>query len=116
MTQVSLTERVSRSLTLLRVFVVASAVLLALAALVIGTILTHAIRDQALEDAKSDLTQYTNGVLSSELLRDSKLVIRKRLPEVIERDLNARPDIVSVNVWRPDGVLAWTSLAPERIG
>jgi len=116
MTQASLTERVSRSLTLLRVFVIASAVLLALAALVIGTILTHAIRDQALEDAKADLTQYTNGVLNSELLRDSKLVIRKRLPAVIDRDLAARPDIISVKVWRPDGVLAWTNVAPERIG
>jgi putative nucleotidyltransferase with HDIG domain len=116
MTQAGLTERVSRSLTLLRVFVVASAMLLALAAFVIGTILTHAIRDQGLEDAKADLTQYTNAVLNSELLSDSKLVIRKRLPEVIERDLNARPDLISVKVWRPDGVLAWTNVAPERIG
>ena len=116
MSQPSLTERVTRSLTLLRVFVVASAVLLALAAAVLGTILTHALRDQALEDAKVDLTQYTNGVLNSELLRDSKLVIRRRLPEVIDRDLSARPDIVSVKVWRADGVLAWTNVAPERIG
>lgn len=116
MSHESLSERVSRSLTLLRVFVVASAILLALAAFVIGTILTHAIRDQALEDAKADLTQYTNGVLNSELLRDSKLVIRKQLPEVIEGDLTARPDIISVKVWRRDGRLAWTNVAPERIG
>lgn len=116
LSHVPLTQRVSRSLTLLRVFVVASALLLALAAIVLGTILTHALRSQALEDAKTDLTQYTNGVLSSELLRDSKLVIRRRLPEIIQRDLAARPDIVSVKVWRADGVLAWTSIAPERIG
>jgi putative nucleotidyltransferase with HDIG domain len=112
----TLTQRVARSLTLLRVFVVASAVLLALAALVLGTILTHALRTQALQDAKSDLTQYTNGVLSSALLRDSKLVIRRQLPELVERDLAARPDIVSVKVWRADGVLAWTNVAPERMG
>jgi putative nucleotidyltransferase with HDIG domain len=112
----NLTQRVARSLTLLRVFVVASAVLLALAALILGTILTHQLRTQALDDAKADLTQYTNGVLSSALLRDSKLVIRRHLPELVERDLAARPDIVSVKVWRADGVLAWTSLEPERIG
>jgi putative nucleotidyltransferase with HDIG domain len=112
----TLTQRVARSLTLLRVFVVASAVLLALAALILGTILTHQLRTQALDDAKADLTQYTNGVLSSALLRDSKLVIRRQLPELVERDLAARPDIVSVKVWRADGVLAWTSLEPERIG
>jgi putative nucleotidyltransferase with HDIG domain len=112
----TLTQRVARSLTLLRVFVVASAVLLALAALVLGTILTHELRTQALEDAKADLTQYTNGVLSSALLRDSKLVIRRQLPELVERDLAARPDIVSVKVWRADGVLAWTNVEPQRIG
>jgi putative nucleotidyltransferase with HDIG domain len=112
----TLTQRVARSLTLLRVFVVASAVLLALAALVLGTILTSALRAQALEDAKADLTQYTNGVLSSSLLRDSRLVIRRQLPEVVERDLAVRPDIVSVKVWRADGVLAWTNIEPERIG
>jgi putative nucleotidyltransferase with HDIG domain len=111
-----LTQRVARSLTLLRVFLVASAVLLALAAFGLGTILTHAIRTQAVEDAKSSLTQYTNGVLNSELLRDSRLVIRRRLPQVIERDLVSRPDIFSVKVWRADGVLAWTNVAPERIG
>jgi putative nucleotidyltransferase with HDIG domain len=112
----SLTHRVARSLTLLRVFVVASGAVLALAALGLGTILTHAIRTQAVEDAKSSLTQYTNGVLNSELLRDSHLVIRRQLPEVIEGDLSARPDIFSVKVWRADGVLAWTNVAPERIG
>jgi putative nucleotidyltransferase with HDIG domain len=112
----TLTQRVARSLTLLRVFVVASAVLLALAAFALGTILSHSLRVQALQDAKSDLTQYTNGVLSSALLRDSRLVIRRELPELVERDLAVRPDIVSVKVWRADGVLAWTNVAPERIG
>ncbi|HEV2711519.1 MAG TPA: HD-GYP domain-containing protein, partial [Gaiellaceae bacterium] len=34
----------------------------------------------------------------------------------IESDLGSRPDIFSVKVWRADGVLAWTNVAPERIG
>ena len=116
LSQTSLTRRVARSLTLLRVFVVASAVVLALAAFVLGTILTHSIRNQALRDAKTSLTQYTNGVLNSALLSDSNLVIRRQLPAVIQRDLDARPDIISVKVWRADGTLAWTNVAPERIG
>jgi putative nucleotidyltransferase with HDIG domain len=111
-----MTQRVGRSLTLLRVFLVASGALLAVAAIVLGIILTHAIRNQALEDAKVSLTQYTNGVLSSELLRDSKVVVRRTMPPLVERDLASRADVVSVKVWRADGVLAWTNLAPERIG
>jgi len=111
-----MTQRVGRSLTLLRVFVVASGALLAVAAIVLGIILTHAVRNQALEDAKVSLTQYTNGVLNSQLLRDSKVVVRRKMPPLVERDLASRPDVVSVKVWRADGVLAWTNLAPERIG
>jgi putative nucleotidyltransferase with HDIG domain len=111
-----MTQRVVRSLTLLRVFLVASGALLAVAAIVLGFTLTNALRDQALEDAKVSLTQYTNGVLSSQLLRDSKVIVRRKMPTLVERDLSSRPDVVSVKVWRADGVLAWTNVAPERIG
>ena len=116
MSTLTITQRVGRSLTLLRVFIVASGALLAVAAIVLGFTLTHALRNQALEDAKVSLTQYTNGVLSSQLLRDSKVVVRRKMPTLVERDLASRPDVVSVKVWRADGVLAWTNLAPERIG
>lgn len=116
MSQAPLAERVKRSLTLLRVFVVASALLLVVTALVLGTILTHALRGQALEDSKTSLTQYTNGVLSQSLLRDGHLLIGRQVPAIVRHDLATRPDILSVKVWRPDGVLAWTNLEPERIG
>jgi len=98
------------------VFLVVSGAMLAIAAIVLGVTLTHALRTQALEDAKVSLTQYTNGVLSSQLLRDSEVVVRRTIPPNIQRDLQSRPDVVSVKVWRNDGVLAWTSVAPERIG
>jgi putative nucleotidyltransferase with HDIG domain len=35
---------------------------------------------------------------------------------VVQSSLQARPDILSVKVWRPDGVLAWTNVEPQRIG
>jgi hypothetical protein len=35
---------------------------------------------------------------------------------ILRRSFAERPDILSVKVWRSDGVLAWASLAPERIG
>jgi putative nucleotidyltransferase with HDIG domain len=112
----TITQRVGRSLTLLRVFVVASGALLALAGAVLGVVLTNQIQTQALEDAKVSLTQYTNGVLGSQLLRDSEVVVRREMPALVEHDLRSRPDVLSIKVWRADGVLAWTSLAPERIG
>jgi putative nucleotidyltransferase with HDIG domain len=112
----TLTRRVARSLTLLRAFVVASALLLAVAAAVLGTILTHALRGQALDDSKVSLMQYTNSVVRDRLVRNDRLIVGREVHGLVKHDIAARPDILSVKVWRPDGVLAWTNLEPERIG
>jgi putative nucleotidyltransferase with HDIG domain len=115
-THVTMRQRVSRSLTLLWAFVGLSALILVLGGLVLGTILTRALRDQALGDAKESLTQYTNGVLGRHLSTGGDLAVGEELLNIVESDLAARPDILSVKVWRPDGVLVWTSMAQERIG
>jgi putative nucleotidyltransferase with HDIG domain len=109
-------QRVSRSLTLLWAFVGLSALILALGGFVLGTILTRALRDQALADAKVSLTQYTNGVLGPHFRSGETLSVNDDARRIVERDLGARPDVLSVKVWRPDGVLVWTSLAQERMG
>jgi putative nucleotidyltransferase with HDIG domain len=109
-------QRVSRSLTLLWAFVAMSALILAVGGLFLGTILTRALRDQALADAKTSLTQYTNGVLGPHLRRDPSLEVSDEARSLVESDLAVRSDIVSVKVWRPDGVLAWTTIARERMG
>ena len=109
-------QRVSRSVTLLRAFLIVSALLLAAGGFVLGTVLTHALRAQALDDAKRSLAQYTSGVLGSSLVYGSQLKVGPTATTVVRRDLVERPDILSVKVWRSDGVLAWTTLAPERIG
>jgi putative nucleotidyltransferase with HDIG domain len=101
---------------MLRAFVLVSALLLAFAAVAMGTVLTGALRTQAVEDAKISLTQYTNGVLSRHLVRDDRIAVKLDVPAFVDQDLRARPDILSVKVWSPDGVLAWTNTAQERIG
>ena len=97
-------------------FVLASAVLLAGGASVLGTVLTEALHGQALDDAKLSLTQYTNGVLTRDLVRGGEITVDRHARRLLRSDLGARPDILSVKVWRSDGVLAWTNVAPERIG
>ena len=116
MARPTLTKRVSRSLTLLRAFVVASALLLALAAVVLGTILTHALRGQAVDDSKVSLMQYTNSVVSDRLVRGDRLIVGRAVYGLVKHDIAGRPDILSVKVWRPDGVLAWTNLEPRTVG
>jgi putative nucleotidyltransferase with HDIG domain len=111
-----ISEKISRSLTLLRVFVVASGLVLAAAGLALGEVLSNTLRQQAIEDAKVSLTEYTNGVLHRELVHGGHVFVGRDAKRVLQDSLDARPDILSVKVWRSDGVLAWTNVEPERIG
>ncbi len=105
----------ARSLTLLRAFLLASFLILCAGAFAISTLLARALESQALEDARVSLTQYVNGVLHDELVQVGRVTVG-RAGEVVERDLTSRTDILNVKVWAPDGTLAWTALARERIG
>jgi putative nucleotidyltransferase with HDIG domain len=115
-THVTMRQRVSRSLTLLWAFVGMSALILVVGALALGAILTTALREQALEDEKESLTQYTNGVLGRHLTEGTSLAVGPSVLDIVESDLKANPHVLSVKVWRADGTLVWTSLAQDRIG
>jgi putative nucleotidyltransferase with HDIG domain len=107
---------VERSVTLLRVFLLASAVILISGGLLLGSMLTAALRGQALDDKQASLTQYVDGVLRPELVRGDTVHISPHLPRQIEEQLRRQPDLVSVKVWRLDGTLVWTNRATQRIG
>jgi putative nucleotidyltransferase with HDIG domain len=100
----------------LRAFLLASAAILVPGAVILGSILTEALRNQALNDAASSLSQYADGVLRPELVRGDKIHVSPLLPRRIKQQLRRQPDIITVKVWRPDGILVWTNRAPERIG
>jgi putative nucleotidyltransferase with HDIG domain len=112
----SLRATSERSLTLLRVFLGASAVILAIGALVLSTVLTRALSGQAIADHRESLTLYVDGVLRPALVRDHRLRVDPEVSSVLLGELSRDRDLVTVKVWRPDGVLAWTNRAPERIG
>jgi putative nucleotidyltransferase with HDIG domain len=105
-----------RSLTLLRVFLGASAVILAIGAVVLSTVLTRALDGQAIADHRDSLTLYVDGVLRPALVRDHRVRVDPEVSSVLRGELRRDPDLVTVKVWRPDGVLAWTNRAPQRIG
>ena len=116
MAPVTTSQRVARSLTLLRVFLVLSAVILVCGALVLGSVLTKALTSQAISDRRVSLTQYVDGVLRPALVRQGRLEVGRQVSGRLTDDLGHESDLVSVKVWRPDGVLAWTNLGRERIG
>jgi putative nucleotidyltransferase with HDIG domain len=109
-------QNVLRSVGLLRAFVLLSAAVLAGGAIVLGLVLGHSVRNQALGDRRESLSQYVDGVLAPELEHNGHLAVTRVLSPETVRQLTNRPDILSVKVWRPDGVVAYTTLEPDRIG
>ena len=105
-----------RSVTLLHVFLVASAGILFIGATTLGWLLTTSLQRQALDDNSTSLTQYVDGVLRPQLVRGNELQISTHLPLQLKAQLRRQPDLLSVKVWRPDGTLVWTNRAPEQIG
>jgi putative nucleotidyltransferase with HDIG domain len=109
-------RRLEGSLTLMRLFVVVSAVILIGAAFLLGSVLTKTLRSQALGEERTSLVQYVDGILAPQLVRNDHVVTTRWMSQSILRVLRGQPDVVSVKVWRNDGVLAWTTLQPTRIG
>jgi putative nucleotidyltransferase with HDIG domain len=106
----------SRSLTLLQLFLVASAGILVAGAIALGWVLTTTLHAQALEAERTSLTQYVDGVVGPVLVRGNRVVTRTTISRTLVRALRAQPDVVTVKVWRADGTLAWTNRDPGRIG
>jgi putative nucleotidyltransferase with HDIG domain len=105
-----------RSLTLLRVFLVASAAILCVGGFVLGTELSSALRAQALDDTKESLATYVDGVVGPTVVRDGRIQVAPRESARLLSQLRRQPDLVTIKVWRADGVLAWASRGRERIG
>jgi putative nucleotidyltransferase with HDIG domain len=110
------TWAVQRSLTLLRVFLLASAAILLAGAVVLSSVLGSRLREQVLSDARTSLAEYVGGVLRPELVRGDRVVVGREVPRRLIDDLRHRHEIVTVKVWRLNGVLAWTNRAQGRIG
>src|SRR5919197_1727729 len=105
-----------RSLTLLHVFLGASALILGVGASVLSTVLTHSLTSQSVADHRASLTQYVNGVLRPTLVHGNSLRVSPHVSSLLLGELRRDRDLVTVKVWRPNGVLAWTNRGRDRIG
>lgn len=106
-----------RSLTLLRVFLLASALICAGAGVALGWLLSRSLTREALTAERTALVQYVHGAVAPVLVHGSHLapVSGSRL-SYLENSVHAQPDILSVKVWRADGLLTWTNVDRDRIG
>jgi len=112
----NLRDATERSVTLLRVFLLASAVIIAAGGFVLGSSLTRAVSDQAVADSRASVSQYVDGVLRGDLVRGGQVQVTRNASARLEDELRHNRSLVTVKVWRPDGVLAWTNRGQDRIG
>ena len=105
-----------RSLTLLRLFLVASALILAVGAFALTQRLSGAVRSQAVQDEIDNATTFAGAVLSPSLVHGSRLVVDRGTRLRLEQSVRSAIGMRSVKLWQPDGTLAFATLAPERIG
>jgi hypothetical protein len=112
-----------RSLTLLRVFLLASALICAGAGVVLGSILSRSLKSEALNAEETALARYVDGVVRPLLVRDGRVHVPWKKDGQLARGVLRQRDIATVKVWRRDGILAWTNtrsrsssgrLAPNR--
>ena len=98
-----------RSLTLLRVFLLASAVICAGAGVALGSVLSRSLKSEALNAERTALARYVDGVVHPLLVRNGRVHIPWQRDGVLAESVLRQPDIASVKVWRGDGILAWTN-------
>ncbi len=109
-------RELEQSLTLLRLFLLASALICVGAGAVLGWLLSHSLTAQALDAERTSLVSYVDGVVRPSLVRGDRVVVSPGGGRDLLATLRGQPDIVTVKVWRADGVLAWTNRARRRIG
>ena len=106
-----------RSLTLLRVFLLASALICAGAGVALGWMLSRSLTKEALAAEKTALVQDVNGAVGAALVHGNKLApVSGRRLTYLKQSIRAQTDILSVKVWRKDGLLTWTNVDKRRIG
>jgi putative nucleotidyltransferase with HDIG domain len=98
-----------RSLTLLRVFLLASALICAGAGVALGSMLSHSLKSEALNAEETALARYVDGVVHPLLVHNGRVHIPWQKDGRLAQSVLRQPDIATVKVWRKDGILAWTN-------
>src|SRR5512142_1932176 len=98
-----------RSLTLLRVFLLTSALICSGSGVALGSILSRSLKSEALNAEKTDLARYVDGVVQPALVHGNRIDIPWRQDAQLADGVLRQRDIVTVKVWQADGILAWTN-------
>ncbi len=105
-----------RSLTLLRSFVLASAVILGIGAVGLSSTISTDLRKHALEDNARDVAQYVDAVLAPSVVRADRVVVTPLALERLAKTVRQPSDIRGINLWSQNGRLRLSTTQPGRVG
>lgn len=103
-----------RSLTLLRAFLVASAVVLVIGAVVLSSFLADNLRDRALADTASDVSVYVNAVLSPRLVKGGRISASPLALSRLRETTRFPDDVTGVSILSRQGRLLWSTTRRDR--
>jgi hypothetical protein len=101
-----------RSLTLLRTFLIASAVILAAGAVALSSTLSNDLRKSALEDNAHDLGAYVDAVLAPRIVRGNRVVVTPRALRRLMLTVRLPENLRGLNVYSREGRLLFSTTQP----
>jgi putative nucleotidyltransferase with HDIG domain len=101
---------------LLRGFLVASALILALGAVMLSSRLSGNLRTATLEDNARDTAAFSDAVLAPALVRGDTVAAPPSTLRELLRTLRLPEDMRALNVYAPSGRLLFSTARPERVG
>jgi putative nucleotidyltransferase with HDIG domain len=105
-----------RPLTLLRTFLLASALTLALGAVALSSRLSDELRTAALADNARNVSEYADAVLAPSVVRGNAVVVSPRAVRRLARTVRLPRAVRGLNVYSRTGRLAFSTTRANRIG
>jgi putative nucleotidyltransferase with HDIG domain len=105
-----------RPLTLLRAFLVVSAVILATGAVALSSRLSSHLHAAVLEDSGRDASAYLDAALAPAVVHGDDVALTPAQRRRLERSLRLPDDVNGVNVYSRSGRLVFSTTRPDRVG
>jgi putative nucleotidyltransferase with HDIG domain len=114
--QASRWSELTRSVTLLRTFLVLSAAILAAGAIALSATLTDDLRQAALDDTALDVAAYTDAVLGSTIVRGNTIDVTPVAGRRLRRSVHLLTNLHGLSVYARNGQLEYSLAHPGRAG
>ena len=101
-------------MALLWTFLLASAAILTVGAVVLSSVLSSSLREQALADSARDVSVYTDAVLAPVLVRGQRVRVAKSTRRRLIASVGRHNDVTGISIWSRKGRLVVSTLSRRK--